>query len=208
MKPTAIIILLTTIISISSFSQSIKTCDSPEESFEELNTISIKKCNVEEKKKKSSTRKITSSISSKKKSNRISHYVRKGTPLPSSRKKITTSVTKDVIFSVVDNIPLFRNCKNSKDKACFNKQFYIHFSKNFKPENAFENDINSRVFVQFTMKTNGDISNILVRGPKNSKNLEKEIKRVINALPTFQSGSHNGLPVNVKHSLPINLTSS
>jgi len=199
---TLILLISITILPYISFSQNSQTCESPEDNFEDLNTIStisIKKCNIEES---SSTRKITS----QKKNNRTSHYVRKKSKKNPTKKNIKIK-PKEIIFSVVDNIPLLKNCKNSKDKTCFNKQFYSHFSKNFNPETIYEDNINGKFFVQFTMNTNGHISNILVRGPKSIKNLEKEIKRVINKLPSFQAGTHKGFPVNVKHSLPINLSS-
>ena len=203
MKLTTTLIFLITLIT-NTYSQRSKTCETPENNFEDLNTITIKKCDIEQKKTSNNTRKLTTSISNKKKNNRIAHYTRKQTKTTSYKKYIKPK-TKEILFSVVDEIPLFKKCNSGKNIACFNKEFYKHFSNNFNPINASEYGIRGRLFVQFTINTKGKPSDILVKMPKYSEKLEKEIKRVINKLPLFKPATHKSIPVMVKHSLPINL---
>ena len=203
MKSKLTFIILVIILSFNCVSQNKKTCDSTEDTFEELNTISIKKCDIQEKKDHPNTRKVTSNISTK--NNRIAHYVRKGSQI-GSKKKYIKPISKEILFSIVDEIPLFSKCNTNKSKECFNKEFYKHFAKNFNPESASEDGVKGRVFIQFTIDTRGNITNTLIKGPKNAINLENEIKRVINKLPTFKPAIHKGIPVNIKHGLPLNLT--
>lgn len=193
------------LLSFNFFSQNTKTCESPdEEALEVLNTISINKCDISEQ-EHTSTRKVVTNISHKKKNNRIAHYVRKNNKPSNSNQKNRKLISKEVLFSVVDNVPLIKGCRDTKNKTCFNKKFYDHFSKNFNPENIYADSFKSRIFVQFVITTKGKISNIQVKGAKNKMDLINEIKRVINKLPSFTSAVHKGLPVNVVHSLPINL---
>jgi len=49
------------------------------------------------------------------------------------------------------------------------------------------------------------VTNVLIKGASDTKNLIPEIKRVIYKLPSFKPASHKGYPVNVKHSLPLDL---
>ncbi|TYP96076.1 TonB family protein [Tenacibaculum adriaticum] len=222
-------IIFTTLLyffSLNSFCQSQKTCDTPEEDIIDLNSIS--KCSIEELKDSANTRKVTLNVSSYTK-NRSSHYIRK-------RKKEATSLnntnglqnvvgnilvensitekslkisSQEVLFSVVDEIPLFPDChnmKNEKKTKCFNDEISNHFATNFYPERASDNGINGKVFIQFVIDIKGKVVNLQVRGPKNANRLEEEVKRVINKLPSFTPGKHKGFPVNVKYSLPINFT--
>ena len=142
-------------LSLNSFCQSIKTCESSEEKLVDLNVIN--KCDIENKKIRK--REITTNITSKRKNNRTSHYIRKETAL--------------MLFTIVDEIPLFKKCKNPKDKKCFSNEFYNHFSKNFSPEKASDNGIKKRVFVQFIINTNGSISNILIKNSKKRRKIKK-----------------------------------
>lgn len=119
--------------------------------------------------------------------------------------------SKVILFSVVEEAPRFSNCVSDKikdKKKCFNKQISKHFAKNFYPERVAEDEIKGKVFIQFTINFQGKISDIQVKSRKKSPALTKEIKRVINKLPELFPGTHKGLPVNVKYSLPININLS
>jgi len=172
-----------------------KTCNTPEEdNLVDLNSISITKCSAD--KKEINNRKVTS-IPDK---DRIAHYV---------RKKKTSTTTKNnikshtLLFSSVDEIPLLPGCYSNKDRKCFKNKIYKHFEKNFHPENASDDGIDGRVFVQFTINTKGDIESIYTKGPKNATRLETEVKRVIQKLPAFIPGKHQGFPVSIKYGLPL-----
>ncbi|NND16713.1 MAG: energy transducer TonB [Eudoraea sp.] len=109
----------------------------------------------------------------------------------------------DVPFAVIEDVPVFPGCENSKDKrACFNEMIQKHIRKNFRyPEIAQEMGIQGRVNVMFTIQKDGSIGNIRYRGP--DKNLEKEALRIIEKLPRMTPGKQRGRPVRVPFSIPI-----
>ena len=69
------------------------------------------------------------------------------------------------------------------------------------PEIAQEMGIQGRVYVNFIISKNGNITNIRMRGP--DKNLEKEAERIIARLPRMTPGKQRGRPVRVPFSIPI-----
>ncbi len=111
-----------------------------------------------------------------------------------------------VPFSVIENVPVFPGCEDSKTneakKACFQKKIQEHVAKEFKyPEVAVEMGVQGRVFVQFAIDNKGYISDIRVRGP--DKNLEKEATRIVAAIPKMTPGMQRGRAVKVPYSIPI-----
>jgi TonB family protein len=74
--------------------------------------------------------------------------------------------------------------------------------KNFRyPEFAQKNGIQGRVFVQFMIGIDGNISGIRTRGPHGS--LERAAERIILLLPKMKPGKRNGLRVRTPFSMPI-----
>ena len=61
--------------------------------------------------------------------------------------------------------------------------------------------IQGRVYVNFIIAKDGQITNIRMRGPDN--NLEAEAKRIISLLPQMIPGKQRGRPVRVPFSIPI-----
>ena len=111
----------------------------------------------------------------------------------------------DVPFAIIEDVPLFPGCERvskSERRKCFQEQIQKHISKNFRyPEIAQEMGIQGRVFVQFMIGKDGNISSIRTRGP--DKNLEKEANRIISKLPRMTPGKQRGRPVRVPFSIPI-----
>ncbi len=111
----------------------------------------------------------------------------------------------DVPFAVIEDVPIFPGCervKKDKRRDCFQEQMNKHIRKNFRyPEIAQEMGIQGRVYVNFIIGKNGEITNIRMRGP--DKNLEKEAERIISKLPTMTPGKQRGRPVRVPFSIPI-----
>ena len=114
-------------------------------------------------------------------------------------------VDVDVPFAIIEDVPLFPGCERvpkSDRRKCFQEQIQKHISKNFRyPEIAQEMGIQGRVFVQFMIGKDGNISGIRTRGP--DKNLEKEASRIISKLPRMTPGKQRGRPVRVPFSIPI-----
>jgi TonB family protein len=71
------------------------------------------------------------------------------------------------------------------------------------PQLAVELNISGKVYVQFVVRTTGEISNVKVVKSVNYL-MDAESVRVINAMPNWVPGSSNGKPVNTFFNLPIN----
>ena len=112
----------------------------------------------------------------------------------------------DVPFAVIEDVPIFPGCervKKSERRNCFQEKMNKHIRKNFRyPEIAQEMGIQGRVYVNFIIAKDGQITNIRMRGP--DKNLEKEAQRIISKLPNMTPGKQRGRPVRVPFSIPIN----
>ena len=111
----------------------------------------------------------------------------------------------DIPFAIIEDVPLFPGCERvakSERRNCFQEKMNDHIRNNFRyPEIAQEMGIQGRVFVQFMIGKDGNISGIKTRGP--DKNLEKEANRIIAKLPRMTPGAQRGRPVRVPFSIPI-----
>ena len=111
----------------------------------------------------------------------------------------------DVPFAVIEDVPIFPGCEKvskSERRNCFQEKMNKHIRKNFRyPEIAQEMGIQGRVYVNFIIAKDGQITNIRMRGP--DKNLEKEAQRIIAKLPNMIPGKQRGRPVRVPFSIPI-----
>ena len=111
----------------------------------------------------------------------------------------------DVPFAVIEDVPIFPGCEKvskSERRNCFQEKMNKHIRKNFRyPEIAQEMGIQGRVYVNFIIAKDGQITNIRMRGP--DKNLEKEAARIISKLPKMTPGKQRGRPVRVPFSIPI-----
>lgn len=118
-----------------------------------------------------------------------------------------SATIEKIPFNLVEEIPLFSKCNNVpliKQAKCFETNMTKHIIKNFNyPQEAIDAGIQGRVLVQFTINQQGDVEDILMRGPKGGESLEKEARRIINNLPNFIPGKHNGRTVKVKYGVPI-----
>ena len=111
-----------------------------------------------------------------------------------------------VSFSEIDYVPRFLLChleKEEEAKNCFQEQMNNHIRKTFRyPEAAQEQEIQGRVYTNFTINSCGFIENIRLRGP--DKVLEDEAYRIISLIPRLLPGTlEDGTPVNVLFSVPI-----
>ena len=118
-------------------------------------------------------------------------------------------VEEDVVvpFAIIEYVPVFPGCEiyqsQAERKTCFNEKVIEHVKKNFHyPEAALEMGITGKVFVQFVIDSQGNVTDIRQRGP--DRLLEKEAVRIIAALPQVKPGIQRGKPVKVKYSIPIN----
>jgi TonB family protein len=120
-----------------------------------------------------------------------------------SRDETDYTGAKIVPFNAVTEAPIFPDCEDARSpKTCFTEMISKHVRDNFNyPQQAKDEGISGRVYVQFIIDTDGSAKNIKTRGP--NQILEDEAKRIINLLPRFTPGKNNGTPVEVTFSLPI-----
>ncbi|MEN8185733.1 MAG: energy transducer TonB [Bacteroidota bacterium] len=117
-------------------------------------------------------------------------------------------VEEDVPFAIIEDAPVYPGCKGTKaqKKACLQEKIQKHVSKKYNTELASELGLapgKKKVYVQFKIDKNGDITDIKARGPH--KRLEKEAIRVVNLLPKMTPGKQRGRAVSVRYTLPITL---
>lgn len=116
---------------------------------------------------------------------------------------VPLTISKEVAFMEVDEVPIFPGCEDAEDKAaCFQEKIQKHIRKNFHyPEAAQEQGIQGRVSSIFTIDAEGSIVDIRMRGPHEL--LEEETQRILSKLPQMRPGKQDGQPVNVPFSIPI-----
>lgn len=115
---------------------------------------------------------------------------------------------KDIPFAVIEEAPVFPGCTGSKaqKRQCLQDKIKTHVNKKFRTQIAQDIGLSSgkkKVYVQFTIDKNGEITNVKARGPH--ARLEKEAIRVVKLLPKMKPGLQRTKPVRVSYTLPITL---
>jgi len=101
----------------------------------------------------------------------------------------------DKIYDQVDQMPEFKGGMDALMKYMGDNVTY--------PEKAKEEKIEGKVFVSFVVNEKGKVTQAkIVKGA--NELLDKEALRVINKMPDWIPGKHEGKNVNVKMHLPIN----
>jgi hypothetical protein len=122
-----------------------------------------------------------------------------------SRESNNYSNADEVPFAVIEKSPIFPGCENAEDqKKCFEESISNYITQNFDPSMAKSLGLEKgkkRIYVQFLIKKNGQVSYIRARAPH--EKLEDEAKNLIYDLPDMQPGEHNGKKVAVEYTLPI-----
>lgn len=73
------------------------------------------------------------------------------------------------------------------------------------PETSVENNEQGKVYVEFVVEVDGNITNIrILRGV--SRDLDREAKRIIRAMPQWKPGEKDGKKVRTRMRLPIKFT--
>ena len=99
------------------------------------------------------------------------------------------------VFFIVENMPEFPGGEDS---------LRVYISKHIKyPELAVKEGIQGKVYISFTVTSEGGVSQVEVaRGA--SPLLDKEAIRVIKSLPEWKPGTQRGKAVNVRYTVPVN----
>ena len=108
---------------------------------------------------------------------------------------ITENEEEEIPFSALDVKPKFKGGDTNEFSLWVNSQLQY-------PKNAKKNGIQGRVTLQFTIETNGCLSNVKVlRGVDES--LDKEAVRVVSKSPRWTPGYLDGKPVRVTYTFPV-----
>ena len=107
---------------------------------------------------------------------------------------LQTVAKNDSIYTFIEQMPMFRGGK---------KALFDYLRKNLKyPEQAKKRGIQGRVFVNFIVETDGSITNAKVlKGI--GYGCDKEALRVVNAMPKWIPGKHQGKYVRFSFNIPI-----
>lgn len=113
---------------------------------------------------------------------------------------------KDIPFSVIEDKPMFENCKGlpkgKQQDDCFKQNLDKHVQKHFKyPQDAINLGLQGRVYVNFRIDKDGTVSVISTRG--SDQILQDEAKRIMEKLPRMIPGKQRGQAVSVTFAYPI-----
>jgi len=126
-----------------------------------------------------------------------------------AQEKDSIQSSDDVTFAIIDQAPIFPGCEKLEkklQKLCLQNQIKKYVNKKFKVRIATKLKLQpgvKKIYVQFKIDKNGNITDVRARGPH--KKLEKEAIRVIKSLPSMIPGKNNNRTVGVKYTLPITL---
>lgn len=99
------------------------------------------------------------------------------------------------IFMIVEEMPEFPGGTEALQR-------YLSQSVRY-PVIAQENGIQGRVYIQFVINQNGEVTNAtILRGVDPS--LDREALRVVEAMPKWKPGKQRNRPVRVSYTVPIN----
>ncbi len=103
-------------------------------------------------------------------------------------------IVKDVVYDFVSVNPEFPGGEVEMI-AFIQKEFNY-------PEKSRERGEQGVVYIEFVVEKNGSIKEVkIVKGV--SKLLDKECLRVVHAMPKWKPGEQDGVPVNVRYTMPI-----
>lgn len=210
MKKAILLFLLFNLNLFNIYSQTT-ICETAKEEIIDLNSITIKKCDIKEK---GNIRQISKTNIARKRVNKRSNKKTKHLNT-NGRKKNNKSLninnlSKEVLFTLVEEIPTFESCKQTNKQnniKCFKAKINKHISKNFYAEDYLSEGTKVKVYIQFSIDLYGKVINSKIRSDDNNKKLDEELNRIINKLPRFNPGKEKGLPVIVTYAFPLNLTS-
>ncbi len=111
------------------------------------------------------------------------------------------------IFDVVEEMPTYISCIGFKDKDVRKKETELQLLKNLYktikyPEMARQTGVQGKVWVQFIVNTEGDITNVeILKGVH--PDLDNEAIRAVKTLPKMIPGKQMDKVVNVRYKIPV-----
>jgi periplasmic protein TonB len=107
-------------------------------------------------------------------------------------------------ITMKETAPVWPGCEKDKDtKACFNKMLMQHIKQNYKyPKNEKGEYIRGKATVYLVVNEKGKVVVNKVEGPH--PEINKEAKRMIEAIPTMTPGRYAGKAKAIKYTIPLN----
>ena len=104
-----------------------------------------------------------------------------------------------------EEVPIYPGCENKRNKRkCFDKKLRQHILTFFYyPKEAIVRKEEGRVYIQFIINSDGDITSVKARGPY--KSLKEAAIKIISRLSSnkFIPGKVDGKNVDVPFTIPI-----
>ena len=80
-----------------------------------------------------------------------------------------------------------------------------YLSENIKyPDGAMKAGKQGKAFVQFVVKADGAVNDVVIMRSTGDESLDAEALRVVKSMPKWNPGKQGGKAVNVRHTLPVN----
>lgn len=111
------------------------------------------------------------------------------------------------IFDIVEEMPTYKELLKIKDKGKRKSETEIEILKNINkkikyPEMALATGIEGKVYVEFIVDTEGEITNVKIKRSVH-EDLDAEAIRAVKALPKMVPGKQLDKAVNVRYTIPV-----
>ncbi len=111
------------------------------------------------------------------------------------------------IFDIVEEMPTYQELLKIKDKgkrkAETEKELLTNINKKIKyPEMALATGIEGKVYVEFVVDKEGEITNVKIKRGVH-EDLDAEALRAVKSLPKMVPGKQLDKPVNVRYTIPV-----
>lgn len=111
------------------------------------------------------------------------------------------------IFDIVEEMPTYLSLLTIKDKvkrkAETEREILGNINKKIKyPEMALATGIEGKVYVEFIVDTEGEITNVKIKRGVH-EDLDAEAMRAVKSLPKMVPGKQLDKPVNVRYTIPV-----
>lgn len=119
------------------------------------------------------------------------------------------STSLDTTFKIIEEMPMFPGCDEQKLlyeelNTCSKNKLLEYIYRNMRyPRKARELNIQGKALIQFVVDENGETRDLKVLNGV-SRDIKKEVAKLINKMPLWTPGMQNGKPVKVLYTLPIN----
>jgi TonB family protein len=111
---------------------------------------------------------------------------------------VADTASRGETYTFVDQPPVY---PGGMDSLVSYLSHNVHY-----PAEAQKNQVEGTVFVQFIVRSNGSVSDVVTVGAPHGAGLEEEAVRVVSAMPDWEPGRQKGKKVNVQFNLPLQFT--